>query len=376
MRTISLIALLPTVFGPAQAQTFSPLCQPIFDEVAAENPINVDQCEVEVADYTLQECTPPTMFNSTRPTSHLILAIDASGSMAGTVGGQTKMSIAQAEAINFLSDLPDEIAVGLVVYGHEGDNTEAGRVESCGASEMVHGFDTSRSTLADTINSLTPTGWTPLGGVLDFAETVISDLPPSTDEDPIAPVIYLLSDGIETCDGTPVASAQALAEAGIPTTVNTIGFDVDAETAAQLEQIAEAGNGLFYAADSASALRDRLNSIKDAEAAVVRYEYCVDINAGRIAVVYHNAAVEMAGCFRRNDPARQRAMLFNAVTRLRTSEGPETACVEELNDHALNGYESSGQWFSDRATQMNETSARLVDEYRQSASLDALSAAE
>jgi Ca-activated chloride channel family protein len=263
-----------------------------------------------------------------------------------------------------------------VVYGHRGTNQESGWAESCAASELVHGFDTSRSTLSATINSLTPTGWTPLGGVLDYTSTIIADLPPSTDDDPIAPVIYLLSDGEETCDGNPVQAAQTLYEAGVQTIVNTLGFAVDAETAAQLEQIATAGGGAFYAADSASALRDRLNAIKEAEASAIWYQYCVNQNVGRIQVVYHNAGIELAGCYQRNNPARQRSALFNAITRLRSAEGPEASCVDELNEHALYGYDAFNMWLPDRATALNDASARLAAEYREGASLAALGAAE
>ena len=376
MRVLCLTAFFTIAANTAPAQEFSATCQPIFDAVAAENPTNFEQCEPTVAEYELLECEPPKVFNSTRPTSHLILAIDASGSMAGKVGAESKMAVAQREAKAFLADLPKEVAVGLVVYGHKGDNTKTGRAESCATSEMVHGFDAPRAFLNATIEGLRPTGWTPLGGVLGYAGEVIADLPPATESDPIAPVVLLLSDGEETCDGDPVGQAKLLLEAGVQTTVNTIGFDVDAKTAAQLEQIAEVGGGTFYAADSAKALRARLNAIKEAEAAVIWYNYCVRQNVGRIHSVYHNAGIELAGCYQRNNPARQRSKLFNVINKLRKSEGPEAACVDELNTHALDGYSSSRYWLSDRATALNEKSRNLADAYREAASLDALTAAK
>ena len=68
------------------------------------------------------ECPRPASFTGTVPTSHMILAIDASGSMAGQVGGRSKMEVAKSEALSFLSDIPREVKVGLVVYGHRGNN--------------------------------------------------------------------------------------------------------------------------------------------------------------------------------------------------------------------------------------------------------------
>ena len=51
--------------------------------------------------------------------------------MAGSIDGETKMEIAKREAVSFLSELDENISVGLVVYGHRGNNKEDGKAESC-----------------------------------------------------------------------------------------------------------------------------------------------------------------------------------------------------------------------------------------------------
>ena len=124
------------------------------------------------------------------------------------------MAVAQREALAFLNDVHPDVNVALVVYGHQGNNQEEGRALSCASSEMIHSFDASRRDLAATINSLTPTGWTPLGGVLEYSGDLIDAIPPEVRGEDSAAVVYLISDGEETCGGDPVAAATRLANVG------------------------------------------------------------------------------------------------------------------------------------------------------------------
>ncbi len=320
MRFLTLSIVLAAVGAPGFAQESTVDCDAFYEEIVADHPMDLESCTIKVADYTLEECKRPTTPISARPTSHMILAIDASGSMAGQVGGETKMKAAKREALAFLRDLPIEVKVGLVVYGHRGNNKADGKAESCAASELVHDFGASRRKLEDSIRDLSPTGWTPLGGVLEYSSEIIADLRPPREGD-LAPVVYLISDGEETCDGNPVAAAGALFGAGVQTVVNTIGFDVDAETAAQLEAIANAAGGTYYPAKDAAALRKQLNAIKEAEAELARYQYCVNLNAGAIGVVYHNARIELTSCFGRNDPTQRLVAAIHATNRAKRSYG-------------------------------------------------------
>ncbi len=58
-------------------------------------------------------------------------------------------------------------------------------------------------------------------------------------------IIYLVSDGVETCDGDPVAAAKQLSESNITPLINVIGFNVDSEGQQQLKKVAEAANGTY-----------------------------------------------------------------------------------------------------------------------------------
>lgn len=292
------------------AQRLTEQCQALFDEITADVPVDFEQCAPAIPDYDLKTCVRPPGFDGELPSSHLILAIDSSGSMAGSIGGETKMEIAKREAVSFLSELDENIAVGLVIYGHRGNNKEDGKAESCASSEMIHGFDADRADLAKSIEGLRPTGWTPMGGVLNYSAELITALPQPDEPNVLAPVIYLISDGKETCDSDPVGAAASLFTAGARTTVNTIGFAVDAETQAQLEAVAEAGGGTFYPAETGSILRQRLREIAQAEVDMIGYEFCVEGNANRISQAFARNSGPAMRCYNQNNPQNlQRAVM-------------------------------------------------------------------
>ena len=64
----------------------------------------------------------------------------------------------------------------------------------------------------------------------------------------------MVSDGVETCDGDPVAAAKELQSQSIKAKVNIIGFDVDNEGQQQLKQVAESGGGEYITVEDASEL--------------------------------------------------------------------------------------------------------------------------
>ncbi|QFT94302.1 von Willebrand factor type A domain protein [Roseovarius sp. THAF9] len=368
MRSLVVWAAGVAMAVPALAQEGSVDCQAVLNDVLADRPTEYQSCVAKIVPVELRQCEAPQTARG-RPSSHILLAVDASGSMAGRIGGETKMAAAKREALGFLSDMPEEVSVGLVVYGHKGNNEESGKAESCAASELVHGFDAPRAALEASIGALEPVGWTPLDGVLAYSAEVVAGLEPPKESD-LAPVVYLISDGEETCDGDPAAQAAALYEAGVRTTVNTIGFDVDAETAAQLEAIAEAAGGTYYPADDVAALRRQLDAIKAAEASLARYRNCVNANLGRIAVPYHNARVALAGCYARNDPMKRKSALINRARKAERDATPEAACAEILTAHALE-IEIDGGFLIGRFKALGEEADAKMDAYREEMRLDA-----
>ncbi len=70
---------------------------------------------------------------------------------------------------------------------------------------------------------------------------------------PGAQVIYVVSDGNETCGGDPVAAARAINAGDTHAIVNIIGFDLPAIDRVALGKVAQAGGGaLIDIADDAS----------------------------------------------------------------------------------------------------------------------------
>lgn len=69
--------------------------------------------------------------------------------------------------------------------------------------------------------------------------------------------MILVTDGIETCDGDPLAAARELKRSGIAVTVDVVGFDVaDSSEGEALRRVAEVTGGEYAAAEDAAELND------------------------------------------------------------------------------------------------------------------------
>ncbi|SEP98253.1 vWA domain-containing protein [Piscibacillus halophilus] len=182
---------------------------------------------------------------------HIALLMDASGSMGASVGNETKMEAAKNALKQFVSDLPEDAQIMLRVYGHKGSNKNADKERSCESSEVVYPLDIYDSEkFEEALSLFEPVGWTPLAASIEAAE---EDLMEHSGDD-VENVVYVISDGEETCDGDPVKAAKELHESGIATAVNIIGFDVGNEAQKQLQEVANAGGGEFTNVDSGAEL--------------------------------------------------------------------------------------------------------------------------
>lgn len=218
-----------------------------------------------------KECEAAEDVAGAKPGGHsnVLLMLDASGSMAAGIGGETKMAAAQDALIQFSGKLPASANVALRVYGHTGNNQESGKAESCAGSELLYPFEKLDAARFETaVRSFKPTGWTPIAASLAAAAQDFAKAPAKDGSN----VVYVVSDGIETCDADPVEAARKLHASDIDVVVNVIGFAVDAEAAKQLEAVAKAGGGEYLVADT----RDDLNRIfnERTSAAINRYN-CV-----------------------------------------------------------------------------------------------------
>lgn len=179
--------------------------------------------------------------------NHFALVLDASGSMEADAGGVTRMEAAKEAIEGFVDTIPDSSTVSLRIYGHEGDNTDGGKAESCDSSEVVYDGAADADALQEQLAEVDPVGWTPLARAIEDAE---GDIP----EDATDAIVYVVTDGKETCGGDPVAAAEGLADAGVEPVVNVIGFQAGDADQEALRAIAEAGGGDYTRADSPEAL--------------------------------------------------------------------------------------------------------------------------
>lgn len=170
------------------------------------------------------------------------ILLDASGSMSAKEGGKTRMEAAKEAIQAFAESLPKEANVSLRVYGHKGSGKDSDKELSCKSSDLVYTlqpYDASK--MQSALNQFKPAGWTPIALALQQAQQDLSSFKGEKNTN----LIYLVSDGIETCGGDPVEVAKQLAGSDITPIVNVIGLGVDGEGQQQLKAVAQATGGQF-----------------------------------------------------------------------------------------------------------------------------------
>jgi hypothetical protein len=188
------------------------------------------------------------------------LVFDASGSMAEDIGGETKIEAARRameQVINGLDASKPNLNVGFRVFGHEGDNTEAGRAQSCQSTEQLvplAGVDT--ALLRQQSNTWEPTGWTPISLALQEAGAAL----PASGQN-VRNVIILVTDGEETCDGDPCAVAEALAASEAEVRIDVVGFGLTPAVADTLRCIHNNSDGTYVDAQDSATLAQGLEEL-------------------------------------------------------------------------------------------------------------------
>jgi len=189
-------------------------------------------------------------------TVNVELILDSSGSMAEpTDTGEPRIDAAKRVLTDVINQIPGDqpnINVGFRVFGHEGDNTDAGKEESCQSSDLVvpiEGVD--KEALQSQVDSYQPVGWTPIALSLQRA---VEDFPNDAEE--VTNAIILVTDGLETCqepqETCDAASALFEGEKGVQ--VNVVGLGLAQDELAILQCIADNGGGTLVGAQNATEL--------------------------------------------------------------------------------------------------------------------------
>lgn len=221
---------------------------------AAQAHAYVSQFTTENPDRCFQEAvlTQPVLeprtnegFGPRVPPVRVVVAIDGSGSMAGRIGEQTKLDLAREAATRFVDGLPPSVEASLLVFGQQGDNSEAGKARSCAGVDLLAPMSKDRAQLGAAVSKIRAVGWTPLAAGLAKAEALLAQSSTEGEQ-----VIYVVSDGEETCGGDPVAVARRINSGKTRAIVNVIGFGLPSREAAALKSVSDAGGGSFVNIDS------------------------------------------------------------------------------------------------------------------------------
>ena len=184
--------------------------------------------------------------------ARVFLVLDASGSMWGRVGNQTKIEVARETIRSLLKDWRPQDQLGLVTYGHR-------RKGDCGDIEVLRQVGpVDADALMAQVNGISPKGMTPMTASVKMAAEQLKSTEGLTS-------VILVSDGVETCKADPCSVAVELKKADVKLVVHTVGFDIqDRQAAKQLECMAAATGGLALSAGNAGELSKAIGQAVEA----------------------------------------------------------------------------------------------------------------
>lgn len=185
-------------------------------------------------------------------TQNILFIFDASGSMWGKLGSNTKIQVAKETMGNLMTKIPDNAKAGLIVYGHRS-------ASDCNDIETVFPVASlDKTKFASRIKSINPKGKTPIAKSINQALAIIRGM-----NEPVT--IILISDGLETCEGNACETVRSARAAGVKITMHVVGFGIAEKDLVPLECIAQAGGGHYFPANNADELAAALEqTVKEA----------------------------------------------------------------------------------------------------------------
>jgi Mg-chelatase subunit ChlD len=224
-------------------------CERQYQELLASKKGDFSKCRV---DFTEAECKKDSVSSKQK---NLVVILDVSGSMAANIGGISRLEAAKRALSDYLEKAQEDLNISLVVYGHKGGNQASQKIESCRGIEAVVAMESvgnNASLIQEEVGPLSPTGWTPISESLKKAESILDNYSGEGDINSI----LLLSDGKESCGGSPVKEAERISKrSGSKIFIDVVGLDVSGDDQAQLKEIAESAGGRYFEASVEEDLR-------------------------------------------------------------------------------------------------------------------------
>ncbi len=202
---------------------------------------------------TLRNAPTPSLEQSS-DIRDFVIVLDASASMRDEVEpGVSKWDSAKKAASDLIRSIPNARRLAFIVYGND-INKRCQSIELIRPLEAID--EPGKSALMQKINSISPAADTPIGASLSLAKSIVANTNVLTK-------VILITDGMESCKGDPVAEAGLLAamphmQGGL----DVIGYGLKANEIAQVEKIARSGRGKFYNAENAGLLRESVAAVE------------------------------------------------------------------------------------------------------------------
>ena len=220
-------------------EDYSPCPGPSIDAVGAMGIAIVQSTVTEFAGTFEFSSSGRLQLSLVGSRSSILIILDTSSSMSDAFEGSTKIDIAKSVLIDLLPSIPSDASVGLRVFGGQCDTTR----------QVFPVEPLDRAQLEQQIATVESSGRTPLAFNLTEAREDLRGILGGA-------LLLVVSDGRDTCGGTPAAAAADLARSVPNLEIYVVGFDLadDPQAREELMAIADVGNGTYRAAETGAEL--------------------------------------------------------------------------------------------------------------------------
>lgn len=262
---------------------------------------------------------PPTCggqkFESTPTEANVLIVLDHSGSMQETISNNRSKWDTATEAVRSLTaqNANSRLRFGLQLFSLAGAQCQPGQV-------VVNVGPSNVTAISNALPATANGSGTPLGAALRVASRSNDIADPTR-----ANFVLLLTDGMENCNGAPVAEVEGLFSRGVRTYTVGFGSDVDANMLNQLSikgGTARATSPRYFQADSPAELEVALRAIASGAASC---DFTLTQTPPNPASLY----VAVDGQFFPRDPSRVAGWDYQAQGNRVTLYGPACDIVSQ-----------------------------------------------